>query len=131
MKTIHVVGAAIFRDQKVLIARRSAAMKLPGLWEFPGGKLESGESPSQGLSREILEELGVKIEVTDFIARGEHQQPDVFVILDVYRATLSGGEPVAHEHDELRWVSPNNLSTFEFAEADIPAVQALQGAAIF
>lgn len=126
MKTIHVVGAAIFREQKVLIARRSATMKLPGLWEFPGGKLEHDESPTNGLSREIFEELGVKIEVTDFVARGEHTQSDVHVILDVYRATLAHGEPVAHEHDELRWVFTTELKEFEFAEADLPAVNVLQ-----
>lgn len=127
MRTIHVVGAAIFRRGRVLAALRSATMALPNQWEFPGGKLEEGETPQEALFREIQEELGVPVEVLDFVARGEHHVKDARIVLDVYRCALISGEPEAREHAELRWLEPVELKGMDFALADIPAVQVLAG----
>jgi len=125
MRTVHVVGAAIFRNGHVLTALRSETMALPNQWEFPGGKLEDGETPQEALYREIHEELGVCVEVLDFIARGEHHVRDARIVLDVYRCALLTGEPEAREHAELRWMEPAELETLTFAKADIPAVHIL------
>ena len=125
-RSVHVVGAAIVREGQILCARRSADMALPGKWEFPGGKLEPGESPEQALRREISEELSVDVRVDKFVARGTHIHPQLEVILDVYICHLSDGEPTAEEHDELRWLSPNDLGELDWAEADLPAVAAIQ-----
>ena len=124
-RTVHVVGAAIVRDGLILCARRSADMALPGKWEFPGGKLEAGESAQEALRREISEELSVAVTVDKFVARGQHIHPKIEVILDIYICHLVHGEPQAEEHDELRWLTPNELSGLDWAVADLPAVDAL------
>lgn len=124
-RRIHVVGAAIVRDGQVLCAQRSASMALPNKWEFPGGKIEAGESPQAALSREIFEELGVEVDVGAFVARGHHEQSHVVITLDVYLARYLRGDWFAREHSELRWVGPDELSSLDWAEADLPAVDAL------
>ena len=126
-RAIHVVGAAIIREGRVLCAKRSSTMALPNKWEFPGGKVEDGESPQEALRREIREELGVDVEVGAFLACGHHEQPAVVVTLDVYHARYLTGEWVAREHSELRWVGRAQLPTLDWAEADLPAVEALLG----
>lgn len=73
MKTISVVGAVIILDDSVLACRRAPFKSQAGLWEFPGGKVEAGESPEEALRREIIEELGVPVEVKQFVGTGEHQ----------------------------------------------------------
>ncbi len=125
-RSVHVVGAAIVRSGLILCARRSAEMALPGKWEFPGGKLEPGETPEEALRREILEELSVDVQVNKFVARGQHTYPQIEVILDIYVCHLVEGEPTADEHDELRWMAPKNLGELDWAAADLPAVAAIQ-----
>lgn len=125
MKEIHVVGAAIFQGTELLCARRSQTMALPGKWEFPGGKLEPGESPEDALERELFEELGVRVDVGTHIARGSHSQPHARIILDVYACRLVAGTPTAHEHDLLKWCARADLSALDWAEADVPAVEAI------
>lgn len=125
MQEIHVVGAAIRKGNKILVAQRSAHMNSPLKWEFVGGKVEQGETHQQALEREVNEELGVKIKVHGHIAAGQSDVKDKRIILHVYEAELLDGEPVAREHSQLQWVETGQLRMLDWAEADIPAVETL------
>ncbi len=126
---VHVVGAAIERDGRILCAQRGPGAQA-GPWEFPGGKVEPDETPEQALRREIQEELGCDITVGAHVATHTHAYPTITVTLAVYRATLTppyAAEPTPHEHAALAWLLPHELATKEWAPADIPAVNALAG----
>ena len=127
MRTIEVVGAAIVRGATVLAALRGPQMTLPGVWEFPGGKVEPGETPRACLAREIDEELGVCVDVGELVARGMAIAAQRRIVLDVYRCGLVDDdvEPRAREHAELRWVPLAELAELTWAEADLPAVRRL------
>jgi 8-oxo-dGTP diphosphatase len=126
MKQVDVVGAVIRNDAgEVLCALRAPNMSMAGLWEFPGGKMEPHEAPAESLRREIREELGCEISVGDLVADVTHPYPNVIVHLMTYAATVVGGQPVAKEHAELRWVTPAALSALHWAPADIPTVKRL------
>lgn len=129
MKEIHVVGAAIIRDGKVLAARRSAKMNEALKWEFAGGKVESGETHREALKREIFEELELDIEVGEHVADGFSVIGDKNIILHVYKARIVSGEPVPREHSELKWVDIRELQGLDWAKADQPAVGVLTGKA--
>jgi 8-oxo-dGTP diphosphatase len=120
---VYVVGAAILREGRCLVARRSAAMSAPLCWEFPGGKVEGGELPRQALVREIREELGVEIAAGDWLGRGEQVEGDRVIVLDVYAAELRSGEPLPHEHDACEWVVPEELRRLDWALPDVPIVE--------
>ncbi|WP_240617401.1 (deoxy)nucleoside triphosphate pyrophosphohydrolase [Nocardioides speluncae] len=120
-----VVGAAIIRDGSVLAARRTAPAEAAGRWEFPGGKVEAGESPEAALVREIGEELGCRIEVTGWLGgsvpiRDTHE-------LRVATARLLDGEPVPHEHDAVRWLGPEELDDVDWLGPDRPFLPELGG----
>lgn len=123
---IHVVGAAIRAENRILAAQRGPAMSLAGEWEFPGGKVEPGESPHDALAREILEELGVEVDVGDLIARSTFTTKDRIIDLDVYWCEIRGGSLHPTEHSELRWLTFAELDTVDWAAADIPIVALLQ-----
>lgn len=120
---VYVVGAAILREGRCLVARRSASMSAPGCWEFPGGKVEDGELPREALVREIREELGVEIAAGDWIGRGGEAQNDRVIVLDVYAAELRSGEPHPHEHDACEWLAPAELRRLGWAPPDVPIVE--------
>ena len=125
-KTVHVAGAVILNAKgEILCALRSAAMSMPGLWEFPGGKLETGESPEGCLVREIKEELGCEIAVGRLIADVEHEYPSINVHLMTYYASIQSGEPQAREHEQLIWLPVSRLRELEWAPADMPTVDQL------
>ncbi|WP_066527597.1 (deoxy)nucleoside triphosphate pyrophosphohydrolase [Corynebacterium bouchesdurhonense] len=121
-KHIDVVGAVIVRDGLVLAARRGPAMSMAGLWEFPGGKIEAGETKQESLAREISEELGVAIEVGEHIVTTSYEYGFGTVNLSTYYCALDDSTPVAREHAELRWVEPRQLLSLEWAPADVEAV---------
>lgn len=126
MKKIDVAGAVIFNERnKILCAQRSQTMLLPGMWEFPGGKIEKGESPEQCLVREIKEELGCLIEVREQIADVTHPYPDFTIRLMTYRAAIVEGTPRPKEHAQLIWLPLAEIAALDWAPADIPTVQAL------
>ncbi|MCL6442723.1 MAG: 8-oxo-dGTP diphosphatase MutT [Alicyclobacillus sp.] len=126
LKQVHVVGAVIVNDkQEILCALRSKSMSLGGLWEFPGGKIEAGETPQEALTREIQEELGCIIEVGDFVATCTYDYPNVRVQLDTYFARLVEGTPKANEHERLEWIPRTQLRSLEWAPADVPTVNRL------
>jgi 8-oxo-dGTP diphosphatase len=116
-----VVGAAIVREGACLVARRGPQMRAAGKWEFPGGKVEAGETAAEALIREIAEELDVMISVGDFVGRGEVGD----VLLEVYLAAVTSGVPRALEHAEIAWLGPEELSLLDWAAPDIPIVAPL------
>ena len=121
-RVLVVVGAAIVRAGRVLAARRSAPAAVAGRWEFPGGKVEPGESETDALVRECREELGVEIRVGELL--GTVAQ-DSFV-LRVYRAALLAGEPLPlQDHDELRWLAADEAPAVAWLPADLPLLPAV------
>jgi 8-oxo-dGTP diphosphatase len=126
MREVDVVGAVIVNAaRQVLCARRSPAMSLPGVWEFPGGKVEPGEDEIEALVRECEEELGVVIAV------GERLGDDVpmahgWALLRVWCATLVSGEPQPLEHRSLRWLAADELDDVAWIPVDLPLVQQLR-----
>ncbi len=121
-----VVGAAIVRDGRVLAARRSAPPELAGGWEFPGGKVEPGESDAAALARECREELGVSIAAGELLGATELGPARE---LRVYRAELVAGQPRAlQDHDELRWLSAAELESVRWLPADRPLLAAVAAA---
>lgn len=122
-KQINVVGAVIVRDGKILAAQRGEGTTLAGMWEFPGGKIESGETPKEALQRELVEELLCEAEIGDHVETVAHEYDFGIVNLACYYATLIKGEPQLTEHAEIRWIAPADLSSVEWAPADIPAVK--------
>jgi len=125
-RQIDVVGAVVIRDGLVLCARRGDHGIIPGLWEFPGGKIERGESPSSALVREINEELAVSIAVGDKIVTTTHEYEFGVVSLTTFYCSLLAGAPVPLEHAEIAWLRPADLMTVQWAPADIPAVHRVQ-----
>ena len=122
-----VVAAAIKRDGRYLVARRTRPADVAGRWEFPGGKVEPGETEERALAREIREELGVEIAIVDRVP-GEWPLHDELV-LHLYRATLAGGEPMPLEqHDEIRWVTIAEFDSVDWLPSDIDAVRSLREA---
>ncbi len=113
-----VVGVAVIAAHRVLAARRSTPPALAGLWELPGGKVESDEEPAHAAVREIHEELGCAIEVSGWLD-GETEISE-HLVLRVATARLTGGDPVPLEHDAVRWLRSDELDTVTWAAADIP-----------
>jgi 8-oxo-dGTP diphosphatase len=113
------VVAALIRDvDRVLICRRPANKARALLWEFPGGKVEPGETPQDALIRECREELGVTLEVKGLYMRVTHEYPDLSVGLSLYEARVARGEPQALEHAQVRWERPGELTRYAFCPAD-------------
>ncbi len=119
-----VVGAAIIRDGRVLAARRTRPPEAAGRWEFPGGKVEPGETPDAALVREISEELGCRIAVRSWLPGsvpiGEQ------LALTVALAEVVAGEPVPGEHDAVTWLGPEELGDVDWLEPDRPFLPALR-----
>src|SRR6185312_4923327 len=103
-KQIHVVGAVIVEDGKVLCAQRGPGGSLAGLWEFPGGKIEPSESPRQALKREIDEELCCKVEVATEVTTTTYEYDFATVVLTTYYCTLLEGAPKLTEHSAVKWL---------------------------
>ena len=117
MKTVRVVAAVIRKDDKIFATQRGYG-EFKGMYEFPGGKIEKGETPEEALKREIKEELGVTIETDGFIATIEHDYPDFHLIMDCYYAHVVEGVIKANEHMALRWISVDEIAGLEWLPAD-------------
>lgn len=127
-KQISVVGAVIRRNGTILCAKRSQSGSLAGLWEFPGGKIEPGETPKEALEREIIEELECRVSVGELITTTTHEYDFGIVSLTTFYCELLDGTPVLTEHAEVVWLEPAELRTLEWAPADIPAVTLIEAA---
>lgn len=119
----QVTAAVIERNGLVLIARRKKGKKLGEKWEFPGGKLEPGESPRDCLRRELTEELGIDADVGDFLCSVVYRNPEFSFELLVFRVPAFRGEPQLREHDEVRWVRREEVADYDLADSDRVAVE--------
>jgi 8-oxo-dGTP diphosphatase len=124
---LEVVGAVIREEDRVLCAQSGSGKTLAGFWEFPGGKVEANESPSEALKREIREELACDIDVGPLIMTSTHEYEFGTITLATYSCRIVSGTPSSSEHEELRWVSLGDLETLQWAPADVPTVSHIGG----
>jgi len=125
-KNIYVVGAVIKRDNKILCAQRGTEKSLPLKWEFPGGKIEKEETPEEALKREIIEEMQCSISIGEAIEDTTYEYDFGVVNLKTYYCDLVEGEPTLTEHVAIKWLAPEELSSLDWAPADIPAIDKIQ-----
>jgi 8-oxo-dGTP diphosphatase len=128
MKPLIVTAAVIEKDGRILIAKRKQGWRFAGKWEFPGGKIEPDETPEECLRRELREELGIETEIGEFFCSSTYRYSHATVQLLVYRAYHISGEYTLHDHQEIRWVLPEEMLQFDFPEADKPVIEKLTGA---
>ena len=124
-RQIQVVGAVIVDNGRVLCTQRGPG-SLEGRWEFPGGKMEPGESPEDALGREIREELGCTVRVGARVVTTEHEYDFAVIVLTTFYCSLIEGEPQLSEHTDSIWLPPAELATLDWAPADAPAVHQIQ-----
>ncbi|MBD2567795.1 8-oxo-dGTP diphosphatase MutT [Anabaena lutea] len=123
-----IIGVAVIwnNQEQILIDRRRPGGTMGGLWEFPGGKIELGETIEECIQREIYEELGIEIKVGEHLITIDHTYKDLRVTLTVHHCYHLTGIPQAIECDEIRWVSLDELDSFTFPEANVEIIAALQ-----
>jgi 8-oxo-dGTP diphosphatase len=123
---VEVVAGALFDESgRVLIAQRPEGKALAGRWEFPGGKLDAGEAPFQGLVRELREELGIEVGAARRLLRYSYRYPERVVWLDLWLVTDWSGVPCGLDGQALKWVAPAGLAGEDILEADAPMIEAL------
>lgn len=123
-KTIKVVAAIIEnKNNEILCALRSPNMSLPNLWEFPGGKVEEGESLFEAIEREIQEELSCNVKASSVFAENTHEYEKIIVNLIGIKCQLINGTPTPNEHSKLVYLSKESLNSLVWAPADIPIVE--------
>lgn len=125
MKTISVVAAVIFKDDKVFATQRGYGEFKDG-WEFPGGKVESGESPEDALRREIHEELEVDINVGDLIETIEYDYPAFHLSMKCFACTIVGGSPHLLEHEAAKWLTSMQLGSVDWLPADVTLIPKIE-----
>jgi 8-oxo-dGTP diphosphatase len=123
---IPVVAGIIFNGTHILIAKRAHNKSQAGLWEFPGGKIELGETAEECLVRELREELGIEVKVHHFIMENVHHYDEVSIKLQAFHCHYLSGKIELNAHDEMQWVRRDQLKDFIFAPADIPFITYLQ-----
>jgi 8-oxo-dGTP diphosphatase len=119
------VGVVLDDDGRVLIAQRAQSRHQGGLWEFPGGKIEAGESANAALARELHEEIGIEVLASEALIEVAHDYPDRQVRLEVYRVTRFRGTAHGREGQPLRWAAIEGLADLEFPEANRAIIAAL------
>ena len=115
---VEVVAALVWKNNKFMICQRPANKARGLLWEFVGGKVESGETKEQALIRECKEELDILLSVGDVFMDVVHEYPDITVHLTLFNATIAEGEPQRLEHNDIQWIAPSEIPNFEFCPAD-------------
>ena len=115
---VGVVAALIWQGNKFMICQRPAHKARGLLWEFVGGKVEPGETKEQALIRECREELAVMLSVGNVFMDVIHEYPDLTVHLTLFNATIAKGEPQKLEHNDIQWITPSEISNYEFCPAD-------------
>lgn len=127
MATKQVAAGIVVCNGKILIAQRKHGKSCEYLWEFPGGKLEEGETLPQCLARELQEELKLPVTVGDFFMKSEYTYDFGTIVLNAYFATCDNADlPFHPDHEQTRWISPQDFDNFTFAPADQPIVVALK-----
>ena len=117
-KEVEVVAALVRKNGRFMICRRPAHKARGGLWEFPGGKIEKGETPEEALRRECREELNIEVAVGSEYMRVRHEYPDLTVDLTLFACEIAAGEPQKIEHDEILWIAPGEIDRYAFCPAD-------------
>ena len=117
MKTVRVVAAIIIDNNRVFATQRGYGEFKDG-WEFPGGKIESGETSQEALIREIKEELDTEIEVKDFLETVEYDYPEFHLSMDCFFCNIKSGEPVLKEHEAAKWLTAETLGSVDWLPAD-------------
>ena len=118
MNVTEVAAALIWENGRFMICRRPAHKARGLLWEFVGGKVEKGETGQQALVRECMEELAVKVTVGDVFTELVHEYPDITIHLTLLNASIFDGKITLLEHNDFRWILPNEIPNFEFCPAD-------------
>lgn len=118
MNIVEVVAALIWNGEKFMICQRPANKKRGLLWEFVGGKVEKGESKEQALIRECKEELDIEIEVDSEFISTKHTYPDITINLTVFNSRIVSGRPILLEHNDLKWITKNEIQKYNFCPAD-------------
>lgn len=121
---IKVAAAIIEKQNTVLAARRKPGSHQAGFWEFPGGKIEAGETPQQCLERELFEEFGIQSRIGCKVGENTHHYEDKSICLMAYIAQHTGGDFELRDHDQISWLTIDKLDSVDWAPADIPLVDA-------
>ena len=131
MKEIKVVAALIEKDGKYLIARRATGDEnVLGKWEFPGGKVEPNEDELSAIEREIREEFELEVKAVKFLVNNVCEYPSKIVDLRLYECKYVSGEFKLHDHHEIKWVTKEDIINYDFAPADIPLAEEVNGMVI-
>ena len=125
-KVTEVVAALIWDEDKFLICQRPAHKARGLLWEFVGGKVEPGEAKEQALTRECQEELAVTLAVKEVFMEVDHQYPDLYVHLTLFNVSILEGIPQMLEHNDIRWITTQEIPQYEFCPADGEILRKLQ-----
>ncbi len=123
---VDVVAALVWQGDKFLICQRPAHKARALLWEFPGGKVEPGESHQQALIRECQEELGVVLSVGDKYFTAVHRYPDIHIRLCLYHCVIASGEVALLEHAAFDWIAPADIDRYDFCPADVDILKQLK-----
>ena len=131
MKTLRVVAAVIKAvnesGEELILATQRGYGDFKGMWEFPGGKIEAGESPEEALEREIREELCIEVEVLDWITTVEYDYPTFHLSMDCFWCVVSSGRLVLKEAEAAKWLHSKELHSVNWLPADIEVVEAIEG----
>lgn len=119
---IHVACAIIEEHGLVLAAQRSETMSLPLKWEFPGGKIEPGETSQECLRRELLEEMGISVHINWQLPECSHRYTGFTITLYPFICSIDAGEITLHEHKAIAWIAPERMNELDWAEADLPLI---------
>lgn len=122
----EVVAALIWDKDKFMICQRPASKARGLLWEFVGGKVEPGETKEQALIRECHEELAITVAPDDIFTEVDHVYPDIIIRLTLFNCTIAEGVPQLLEHNDIRWITTDEISQYEFCPADTEILQRIQ-----
>ena len=124
---VEVVTALIWDNDKFMICQRPAHKGNGLLWEFVGGKVEAGETLQEALIRECQEEMNIKVAVGNIFAEAKHVYPDISVHITFFNAEIVEGIPQKLEHNDIRWITPEEIPNYDFCKADIDMLEKIKG----
>lgn len=126
MKTINVVAAIIKKDDQIMIAQRIKG-EFEGQWEFPGGKIEFGETPQEALKRELIEEMELSINVGDYLITAEYDYSTFHLSMQCFMCSLENEEIILHDHSAIKWISlDEDIKNITWVPADVQVIEAVQ-----